>query len=116
MAEPLLDRTAVQEGQIVICVKDFADRFLESRLAELEVALVRPIASASGHVSASWARCDSGSRASSTRQLSLEQHGGRAAAGIMARVAQRLFALAAGIWWNWQIGSPHKRSLVAYDH
>jgi hypothetical protein len=32
------------------------------------------------------------------------------------RVAQRLLALAACIWWNWQIGAPRKRSLVAYDH
>jgi hypothetical protein len=32
------------------------------------------------------------------------------------RVAQRLLALAAGIWWNWEVGAPDKRSLVAYDH
>jgi hypothetical protein len=31
-------------------------------------------------------------------------------------VAQRLLALAAAIWWNWQTGQPAKRSLVAYDH
>jgi hypothetical protein len=31
-------------------------------------------------------------------------------------VAQRLLALAAAIWWNWQISAPDKRSLVAYDH
>ena len=49
-------------------------------------------------------------------QLSLEEHGGRTPAGVMARVAQRLLALAAGVWWNWQIGAPEKRSLVAYDH
>jgi hypothetical protein len=24
--------------------------------------------------------------------------------------------LAAAIWWNWEIGTPDKRSLVAYDH
>jgi len=48
-------------------------------------------------------------------QLSLEERGGRPA-GVMARVAQRLLALAAGVWRNWQIGAPEKRSLVAYDH
>jgi hypothetical protein len=35
---------------------------------------------------------------------------------VWVRVAQRLLALATGIWWNWQIGAPDKRSLVAYDH
>jgi hypothetical protein len=42
--------------------------------------------------------------------------GGRTPAGVWVRVAQRLLALASGIWWNWQIGAPDKRSLVAYDH
>ena len=49
-------------------------------------------------------------------QLGLEQHGGRTLAGVWVRIAQRLLALAAAIWWNWQIGAPDKRSLVAYDH
>jgi hypothetical protein len=49
-------------------------------------------------------------------QLSLEQHGGRTLTGVYVRVAQRLLALASVIWWNWQIGAPDKRSLVAYDH
>jgi hypothetical protein len=33
-------------------------------------------------------------------QLDLEQHGGRTPAGVFTRVAQRLLALAAGIWHN----------------
>lgn len=49
-------------------------------------------------------------------QLGLERHGGRTLAGVMVRVAQRLLALAAAIWWNWQISAPNKRSLIAYDH
>ena len=49
-------------------------------------------------------------------QLSLEQHGGRTPAGVYARVAQRLLALAAAIWHNWLIDAPVKRSLIAYDH
>ncbi len=49
-------------------------------------------------------------------QLGLERHGGRTLAGVWVRVAQRLLALAAAIWWNWEIGIPDKRSLVAYDH
>ena len=49
-------------------------------------------------------------------QLGLERHGGRTLAGVWVRVAQRLLALATGIWWNWEIGAADKRSLVAYDH
>ncbi|MGI8414630.1 MAG: IS982 family transposase, partial [Nakamurella sp.] len=32
------------------------------------------------------------------------------------RVAQRLLAMAAGIWRNWTTGTAAKRSLTAYDH
>jgi hypothetical protein len=35
---------------------------------------------------------------------------------LWVRVVQRLLALAAGIWFNWQLGVADKRSLVAYDH
>jgi hypothetical protein len=49
-------------------------------------------------------------------QLGLEEHGGRTPAGVYVRVAQRLLAMAACIWWNWATDQPHKRSLVAYDH
>ncbi|HEX5303339.1 MAG TPA: hypothetical protein VFW50_40745 [Streptosporangiaceae bacterium] len=49
-------------------------------------------------------------------QLSLERHGGRVPAGLWARVVQRLLALNTAIWFNWQIGAPVKRSLIAYDH
>ena len=48
-------------------------------------------------------------------QLGLERHGGRTLPGVVGRVAQRL-ALAAAIWWTWEIGAPDKRSLVAYGH
>ncbi|MGH3326486.1 MAG: IS982 family transposase [Streptomycetales bacterium] len=49
-------------------------------------------------------------------QLDLERHGGRTLPGVIARIAQRLLALAACIWHNWRINANHKRSLVAYDH
>ena len=49
-------------------------------------------------------------------QLGLERHGGRVPAGPWARIVQRLLALNAVIWFNWQIGAPVKRSLIAYDH
>ncbi len=49
-------------------------------------------------------------------QLTLEDHGGRTIPGVYSRVAARLLALAAGIWHNWLIDAPAKRSLIAYDH
>jgi hypothetical protein len=41
-------------------------------------------------------------------QLDLEQHGGRTEAGVYVRVAQRVLALAAVIWHNWDAGMPDK--------
>lgn len=49
-------------------------------------------------------------------QLGLEHHGGRTSQGVGARVAQRLLALAAGVWHNWITNADNKRSLIAYDH
>jgi hypothetical protein len=49
-------------------------------------------------------------------QLGIERHGGRVPAGLWARIVQRLLALNAVIWFNWQLGAPVKRSLIAYDH
>ncbi len=49
-------------------------------------------------------------------QLSLERHGARRQAGLLARVGQRLLALTAVIWHNTNIGAPNPRSLIAYDH
>jgi hypothetical protein len=49
-------------------------------------------------------------------QLSLERHAARRQDGLFARVAQRLLALAAVIWHSTNVGAPHPRSLIAYDH
>ena len=49
-------------------------------------------------------------------QLGLEDHGGRVPAGLWTRIVQRLLALNATIWHNWNVGAPVKRSLIAYDH
>jgi hypothetical protein len=48
-------------------------------------------------------------------QLSLEQHGAITMPGLMTRISQRLLALAAGLWHNWNTGNPG-RHLTAYDH
>ncbi len=47
--------------------------------------------------------------------LSLEHHGSITMGGLMTRIAQRLLALAAGLWHNWNTGQPG-RHLTAYDH
>jgi len=49
-------------------------------------------------------------------QLGLERHGARVPAGLWTRIVQRLLALNAAIWHNWQTGATVKRSLIAYDH
>jgi hypothetical protein len=48
-------------------------------------------------------------------QLSLERHGAHTMAGLHTRIAQRLLALAACLWHNWNIDQPG-RALTAYDH
>jgi Transposase DDE domain len=48
-------------------------------------------------------------------QLSLERHGAHTMRGLISRIAQRLLALAAGLWHNWNIGDPG-RHLTAFDH
>ena len=49
-------------------------------------------------------------------RLGLEDHGGRVASGLWARLVQRLLALNAVVWRNWVAGATVKRSLLAYDH
>ena len=48
-------------------------------------------------------------------QLSLEHHGAITMPGLMTRISQRLLALAAGLWHNWNVNDPG-RHLIAYDH
>jgi hypothetical protein len=119
VAMALLDRHSVQPGQVVIVDKGLAGVAVDEHVAGLEAMLVRPD------------RRDEPARFGSLQpvrqwiesiiwtlkgQLGLEQHGGRTLAGVQVRVAQRLLALAAAIWFNCQLGAEHKRSLLAYDH
>jgi hypothetical protein len=119
VAMALLDRGSLQPGQVLICDKGLAGVEVDRHVAGLEAVLMRPD------------RRDEPARFGSLRpvrqwiesiidtlkgQLGLEQHGGRSLAGVQARVAQRLLALAAAVWFNCQLGAEHKRSLVAYDH
>jgi Transposase DDE domain len=123
VAAALLDDAARQhalaQGTIILADKGFAGRVFHRHVAALGAHLLRPD------------RKDEPRRFGSLGglrqwiesvidtlkdQLGLERHGGRTLGGVFVRVAQRLLALAAGVWFNWQLGAPDKRSLLAYDH
>jgi hypothetical protein len=106
-------------GLLLVGDKGFAGRDFEQLVAGYGARLLRPDRADEPRRHGSLGRIRQ--RIESTfnslkDQLGLEQHGGRTPEGVWVRVAQRLLALATGIWWNRQIGAPDKRSLVAYDH
>jgi Transposase DDE domain len=113
------DLAAFPAGVVVIGDKGFAGREFERDMTELGVTFVRPDrrneTRRHGNLAIIRQRIESIIQ-TAKRQLSLEQHGARTAAGVIARVAQRLLALATTIWHNWTINAPVKRSLIAYDH
>jgi hypothetical protein len=107
------------EGSAVVTDKGLSGQQTEELFAGLELALVRPARrdEPDPGVFPNWLR----QRVEAIiwtlkHQLGLEQHGGRVPAGLWARVVQRLLALNAAIWFNWQIGASTKRSLLAYDY
>jgi hypothetical protein len=113
------DLRALPAGVIVIGDKGFSGRAFECDTARLGITFLRPdrrdeqrrhgnLAPIRQHIESIFNTMK--------RQLSLEQHGARTPAGVRARVAQRLLALAAAIWHNWATNALHKRSLTAYDH
>ena len=123
VAQALLDDAARQRalaaGTIILADKGFAGRKFETYVRDLHVHLLRPD------------RKDEPRRFGSLGgmrqwiesvidtlkdQLGLERHGGRTLGGVFVRVGQRLLALAAVVWFNWQLGVADKRSLLAYDH
>ena len=106
-------------GTLLVGDKGFAGHDFQVALADLELAIVRPARSDEPDpgVFPNWLR----QRVEAIiwtlkHQLGLDRHGGRLPAGLWARVVQRLLALNAAIWFNWQIAAPVKRSLIAYDH
>jgi hypothetical protein len=106
-------------GSAVVTDKGLAGQETEALFTGLDLLLIRP-ARTDEHPSRpfpNWLR----QRVEAIiwtlkHQLGLEHHGGRVPAGLWARVVQRLLALNAAIWFNWRIGAPVKRSLIAYDH
>lgn len=110
----------VHDGQVIMADKGFAGKEFEAFVTdELGAHLVRPDRKdekprfgALGGIR-QWVESVFDTLKG---QLGLEQHGGRTVEGVYARVAAKLLALAAGIWHNWLIDAPNKRSLIAYDH
>lgn len=117
VAAEMLARIAL-DGYTVIADKGFAGEEFEALMRELGAIFLRPD------------RKDEQTRfgkLGSIRQwiesiidtikgqLSLERHGAHTMPGLLTRIAQRLLALAASLWHNWNTGQPG-RHLIAYDH
>jgi hypothetical protein len=123
VAEGLLDQAARQcllrPGMVILADKGLAGRRFDAVVAELGAVLVRPDRQDEptrfGNLGGvrQWIEAIIDTLKD---QLSLEGHGAHTIQGLWIRVAQRLLALAAGVWFNWQLEAPVKRSLVAYDH
>ena len=121
VAQALLDHEdqLVRHGWVVLGDKGFAGADFQDHLAGLGALLVRPdrkdeprrFGSLGGM--RQWVESAFDTLKD---QLGLERHGAHTIQGAWIWVAQRLLALAAGVWFNWQLGAPVKRSLVAFDH
>lgn len=119
VAQALLESAPIQLRQLIVSDKGFAGREFERFVRGLGATLVRPDRRDESRLwgSLGWIRQRIESVNDTLKgQLGLEEHGGRTHSGVTIRVAQRLLALTAGIWHNWLIDAPCKRSLVAYDH
>jgi len=113
------DHHLVRAGQVILGDKGFAGRDFDAFITSLGAHLVRPDRHDEPARFGKLARCRQWIEAiidTLKGQLTLENHSGRTLAGVYARVAARVLALAVAIWHNWQIGAPVKRSLIAYDH
>lgn len=118
IAQALLDG-ATLNGMLVVADKGFAGEFFEEFVRRHHASFHRPDRLDEEHSNGSlgWIRQRIESVIWTLKgQLGLEYHGARSESGLFARVAQRLLALTAAIWHNWEIDAPNKRSLLAYDH
>jgi hypothetical protein len=106
-------------GTLLVGDKGFAGHDFQVALASLDLGLVRPARTDEADPGGfpNWLRQRIEAIIWTLKhQLGLDRPGGRIPAGLWTRVTQRLLALNAAIWFNWQIGAPVKRSLIAYDH
>jgi hypothetical protein len=120
IAQAMLDHSQLRPGLLIIADKGYASRDFEAFVRSSGATLVRPDLRKEkkrrfGKLG--WIRQSIESIFDTLKgQLGLELHGGRTTLGVAVRVAQRLLALTAGVWHNWLVGSPSKRSLLPYDH
>jgi hypothetical protein len=109
----------IRDGQILLADKGFSGESFKKLTESKQVRLLRPDRKdetyRNGNLGGVRQWIESVNQTLKA-QLGLERHGGRTAAGVFARVAQRLLGLAAAIWHNWNTGVTSKRSLIAYDH
>jgi Transposase DDE domain len=122
VAAALLDRMrpsgSLHGDEIIIGDKGFAGAEFEQTVSELATQLLRPDRRREQprHGNLGGIRQWIESIIDTSKdQLSLERHGGRTPNGVWARICQRILALAAGVWHNWQTGQPG-RNLTPYDH
>ena len=109
----------IRDGQIMLADKGFAGQAFAAHTATLGLRLMRPDRKdetfRNGNLGGIRQWIESVNH-TLKGQLGLERHGGRTLPGLGTRIAQRLLALAAGIWHNWIAGITARRSLTAYDH
>jgi Transposase DDE domain len=113
------ERGRLRPGLVIVADKGFAGQEFEQLVAAHGAVLLRPDRADEPHRLGSlgrWRQWIESTFDTLKDQLGLERHRGRTLLGVYVRVAQRLLALAAAIWWNWETGAPDKRSLIAYDH
>jgi hypothetical protein len=121
MLEVDADLVAERKGLLLITDKGFASKPFEQSLSAQGITLLRPsrkkeVMRAGEPMLKKVRQLIESVNDTLKGQLDLEQHGGRTIAGVAVRVAQRVLALAAAIWHNFQTGQAISRSLIAYDH
>lgn len=117
----LLHQRPIADGPCpIVCDKGFAGAGIEAATAHLGHPLIRPRRGdepTRTSVFPTWLRQRIEAIIWTLKnQLGLERHNARTTEGLWARLSQRILALNATIWHNWQTGAPTKRSLIAYDH
>jgi hypothetical protein len=109
----------IRSGQVLLADKGFSGKEFKALTETMRLRLLRPDRKdetyRNGNLGGVRQWIESVNQTLKS-QLGLERHAGRIPAGVFIRVAQRLLAMAAGIWHNWQTGVTSKRSLIAYDH
>ena len=118
VAAGILERVQ-QPGYTIIADKGFAGADFEQLVLDLGCRFARPDRRDEPLRYGNLGGCRQSIEAiiwSAKDKLSLERHGARTITGLIARISQRLLALATTIWHNHQIGHQPLRSLINYDH